>query len=120
MKLVLSASGPTLESPLDPRFGRTPYLIVCDLDAETFEVLDNTGSQQAVQGAGIQTAKVVAQVGAGALVTGHCGPKAYRVLQAAGVQVFTSTAPTIADALQAYRSGSLQPLAGADVQGHWA
>ena len=44
-----------------------------------------------VQGAGIQAAQTVIGRGAEALITGFCGPKAFRVLTAAKVQVLTGT-----------------------------
>ena len=64
--------------------------------------------------------QAVAAGGAQALVTGHCGPKAFRVLAAAGVKVYTSDAPTVAAALELYREGKLKESVAADVEGHWA
>jgi predicted Fe-Mo cluster-binding NifX family protein len=120
MTIVLTTSGSDLDGPLDRRFGRAPRLLVYDLDAETFTVVDNRQTLDAAQGAGIQAAEIVARLGAGALVTGHCGPKAYRVLQAAGVEVYCSEAATVGAALAQYRAGELTAAAAADVEGHWA
>jgi len=119
MKIAFSTSGETLESPLDPRFGRAPKFLVYDLDGETFDVVDNQRNLNAAQGAGIQSAETVARLGAQALVTGHCGPKAFRVLQAAGIKIYTAEAPTVASALELYRSGKLTEAKAADVDGHW-
>jgi predicted Fe-Mo cluster-binding NifX family protein len=119
MKVVFTTSGTSLQAPLDSRFGRTPKFLVYDVDRETFEVIDNKQNLDAVQGAGIQSAEAVARLGAGALVTGHCGPKAFRVLQAAGIKVFNVAAPTVADALERYRAGKLTEAKSADVEGHW-
>jgi len=52
-------------------------------------------------------------------VTGHCGPKAFRVLLAAGVKVYTTDALTVSAALEHYRSGKLTEAKAADVEGHW-
>jgi predicted Fe-Mo cluster-binding NifX family protein len=52
-------------------------------------------------------------------VTGHCGPKAFRVLLAAGIKVYATGAPTVAAALELYRSGKLTEAKAADVDGHW-
>lgn len=119
MKVAFTTSGNDLNAPLDSRFGRAPKFLVYDLDTNTFSVIDNRQNLNAAQGAGIQSAETVARSGAGGVVTGHCGPKAFRVLSAAGVGVFTTDAPTVAAALERYRAGELAETKGADVEGHW-
>ena len=119
MKIAFSTSGADLSAPLDTRFGRAPKFLVYDTDAATFELVDNTQNLNAAQGAGIQSAQRVAGTGAQALVSGHCGPKAFLVLQTAGIKVYTSNARTIADALKAYQDGQLAEIKSADVEGHW-
>lgn len=52
-------------------------------------------------------------------MTGHCGPKAFRVLSAAGVKVYDTDQPTVAAALEAFKAGWLKPAESADVEGHW-
>lgn len=120
MKIAFTASGEALESALDSRFGRAPKFIVYDLEKESFEVMDNEINMNAAQGAGVQSAQRVARSGAGALVTGHCGPKAFRVLKAAGIKVYTSNAAKVEEALKLYREGKLAEAESADVEGHWA
>jgi len=119
MKIAFTTAGETLDAPLDSRFGRAARFLVYDLDSKTFEVIDNQQNLNAAQGAGIQSAETVARLGAKSLVTGHCGPKAFRVLLAAGIKVYTTEAPTIAAALEEYRSGKLAEANSADVEGHW-
>jgi predicted Fe-Mo cluster-binding NifX family protein len=54
------------------------------------------------------------------VVTGHCGPNAYRALQTAGVQVYTGLAEgTVRDAVRKYQAGLLREAAGVDIQPHW-
>jgi len=119
MKIAFTTSGETPDAPLDSRFGRAAKFLLYDLESETFEVIDNQQNLNAAQGAGIQSAETVARLGAKSLVTGHCGPKAFRVLLAAGIKVYTTEAPTIAAALEEYRSGKLAEANSADVEGHW-
>ena len=120
MKVIVSASGKTLEAPVDPRFGRAAYFILADTDSGAFEAHDNAQNLNAAQGAGIQAAETIARLGAEVVITGHCGPKAFRTLQAAGVQVVTGATGTVAEAVAAWKAGRLKPVAGADVEGHWA
>ena len=119
MKIVFTTAGETLESPMDSRFGRAPKFLIYDLGSGAFEVVDNEQNLNAAQGAGIQSAETVARLGAKVLVTGHCGPKAFRVLQAAGIKIYSTDAPTVAAALDLYRSGRLMEAKAADVEGHW-
>lgn len=120
MKIVFTTSGSDLAAPLDSRFGRAPKFLVYDLDTDTFTVIDNRQNLNAAQGAGIQSAETVARTGAKGLVTGHCGPKAFRVLSAAGIKIYPCNAPTVAAALEEYRAGKLVEAGSADVEGHWA
>jgi predicted Fe-Mo cluster-binding NifX family protein len=119
MKVAFSTSGNTLNDPLDRRFGRAPKFLVYDTETESFEVVDNEQNLNAPQGAGIQSAQTVAGTGAGHLVTGHCGPNAFKVLQAAGIKIYNADAATVADALKLFLSGALKPSGSADVEGHW-
>ncbi|MFP4502900.1 MAG: NifB/NifX family molybdenum-iron cluster-binding protein [Candidatus Hydrogenedentota bacterium] len=119
MKIAITTSGDSLAAPFEQRFGRAPKYIVYDLDNDSFEAVDNTQNLNAPQGAGIQAAQNVAQTGAQAVISGHCGPKAFSVLKTAGITVYTSDAETVADALDCYRAGKLAPAEDADVEGHW-
>jgi predicted Fe-Mo cluster-binding NifX family protein len=120
MKIAFTTSGKELGSPLDARFGRASGFLVYDMESEKIYIVDNTVNLNAAQGAGIQAAKIIAASGVDAIVTGHCGPKAYRALKAAGIKVYTSDSATIEDALEKYRKGGLTELKSADVEGHWA
>lgn len=120
MKYAISTVGETLDSAMDPRFGRTRYFLFCDSESKTVEAVANTQNLQAVQGAGIQSAVRVAENGADIVLTGHCGPKAFRVLKEAGIKVYLTTAATAAEAVQLFESGALTEADGADVEGHWA
>lgn len=120
MKIAFSTSGAELSAPLDTRFGRAAKFLVYDTETKSFDVIDNAQNLNAAQGAGIQSAQNVAASGAQALVSGHCGPKAFRVLNAAGVKAYTSNAATVQEALDQYQAGALTELKAADVEGHWA
>jgi predicted Fe-Mo cluster-binding NifX family protein len=119
VKIAFTTSGETLEAPLDGRFGRASKFILYDLGKDYFELIDNRQNLNATQGAGIQSAETVARSGAECLVTGHCGPKAFRVLSAAGITVYSCGEATVTDALKAFRGGALKKMESADVEGHW-
>ena len=119
MKIAISAAGKTLDSQVDPRFGRAAGFIIYDMETGTFEYKDNSQNLNAMQGAGIQSAKHLSDLGAGALITGHCGPKAFTALKAAGVKIFTGAAGTVAEAIEKFKHGELAEARDADVEGHW-
>jgi predicted Fe-Mo cluster-binding NifX family protein len=117
MKLAVSTTGQDLEAPLDPRFGRCSYFLIIDPDTMEFEVFDN-GSAALGSGAGIQAAQFVSAKGAGAVITGHCGPKAMEVLSAGGIQVFAGQNGSIRDVVSAYKNGRLTPTTAATTEAH--
>lgn len=119
MKIAITASGPQLSSPVDARFGRAKYLLIVNTDDLSVTAVDNRAGMNAEQGAGIQAAQGVIDNGAEALVTGHCGPKAFRALQAAEIPVYLTQATTVDEAVTAFQGGKLAQTAAADVEGHW-
>jgi predicted Fe-Mo cluster-binding NifX family protein len=119
MKIAFTTSGNDLNAPLDSRFGRAPKFLIYDLEAKTFEIIDNEQNLNAAQGAGIQSAQNIARLGVKALVTGHCGPKAFRVLEAAGIKIYNTSAAAVKEALELYIAGKLAEATSSDVEGHW-
>lgn len=119
MKIAFTTTGQDTGAAMDSRFGRAGRFLIYDTESGTAVAIDNRQNLNAAQGAGIQAAETVVKSGAQALVTGHCGPKAFRVLSAAGVAVYTTDAPTIADALAKFQAGTLERAESADVEGHW-
>lgn len=119
MKIAITSTDGTMEGMVDERFGRARKLIVYDMGAGSFEVAENSTQMNLAQGAGIQAAQNVVNLGVGAVISGHLGPKAFQVLRSAGVEAYSAVDMTVVDAVKQYREGSLNKLAGADVQGHW-
>lgn len=119
MKIAIPANGNNAESMIDARFGRSPWFLIFDSETSTWQAIENSPDLQAVQGAGIQSAETIIQNGATALLTPHCGPKAFRVLQAAGIEVYLGVSGKVADALAEFQSGGLTSASAADVEGHW-
>jgi predicted Fe-Mo cluster-binding NifX family protein len=120
MKVAVSAEGKTLDSPVDQRFGRAAWFVVADTETGQIEAVRNDQNMQAAQGAGVQAGSAVANHGVGAVLTGHCGPKAFRVLAGAGVRVYVGVTGTVGQALEDLKAGRLTQAERADVEGHWA
>jgi len=120
MKIAVTSTGTTLDAEVDPRFGRCKVFLLVDTESGAVEAVDNAQILNAAQGAGIQAAEAVANRGVEAVLTGHCGPKAFRTLSAAGVKVYVGVEGTARAAVESFTSGALQPAQNADVEGHWA
>jgi predicted Fe-Mo cluster-binding NifX family protein len=106
MKIAASASGPSLEDPVDPRFGRCACFLIIDTGTLEFEMIDNTGRNLS-GGAGIEAARRVADQGVTHVLTGTCGPNAEKVLSAAGIGIVEDCTGTVREAVERFRSGSV-------------
>ena len=118
MRIAISATGPTLEAEVDPRFGRCQYFIIADPETKEFEAVENS-SAMASGGAGISAGQAIASKGVAALLTGNCGPNAYQVLSAAGIQVITGVSGKVREVIDAYQAGKFQASGKANVPDHF-
>ncbi len=119
MKIAVTSKGKDLDSQVDPRFGRAAYIIVVDTFSLRFDVVDNSENVNAFKGAGIQAATAVSEKGASALLTGYCGPNAFKTLNAAGIQVANDIKGSVRDAVAAFNEGRVSFSTEANVDGQW-
>jgi len=119
MKIAITSQGDTLDSAVDPRFGRAKYFIIFNTITKTFAVENNSQNLNAAQGAGIQAAQNVIETGVELVITGHCGPKAFKVLNAGNIQIVTDAKDTVQNAITDLQNGKLEIADSADVEGHW-
>ena len=119
MKLAITSKGTDLDSEVDPRFGRAAYILIVDTFSLEIQVLDNSENVNAFKGAGIQAATMVCDKGVDAMLTGFCGPNAFKVLNAAGVKVASDVAGTVREAINAFNAGKISFADAANVEGHW-
>jgi predicted Fe-Mo cluster-binding NifX family protein len=118
MKLVITSEGESLQSPVDPRFGRAKFFVVIDTETQVVTAIQNAVNLNAIQGAGIQAGKTIVELGIKSLITGHIGPKAFATLQSGNVEVYTGATGTVADAVEQLKNGQLKKAQSADVEGH--
>ena len=115
MKIAVTAAGDQLSSDVVPRFGRCKYFIIVDTDSMAFEAVLNTPG---AGGAGIAAGELVAAHGVKAVLTGDCGPNAFQVLSAAGIEVITGVSGKVQDVVEDYKSGKLKSISQPSVQPH--
>ena len=119
MIIAVTSRGKDLAGEVDPRFGRATHLLLVDSETMDFQVVENQQSLNLPQGAGIQAAQNVANHEPEVVLTGNCGPKAFKTLQAAGIKVVVGVSGKIEEAIQAYLRGDFEHAKDANVDGHW-
>lgn len=119
MIIAFTARGNSSVDLLDSRFGRAKFILLYDSEKKNWSAIDNQVNLEAAQGAGIQTAQRIVDQNVNVVVTGNCGPKAYRVLQAADIEVYSSQELSLDQVLKLYESQKLTLLNEANVESHW-
>lgn len=121
MRIAVTSKGTDLQAAVDPRFGRAAYILVVDSETRDVEVIDNQKNAEAFKGAGIQAAAGLSDRKVDVLLTGYCGPNAFKTLQAAGIRVANdaNTFGTVEAAVEAFTLGRLAFITEANVEAHW-
>jgi predicted Fe-Mo cluster-binding NifX family protein len=118
MKIVVTATDPSLDGAVDPRFGRCPYFVIVETDDLAFEAVENPNVMLG-GGAGIQSAQFMNEKGVRFVLTGNCGPNAYRTLSAAGIEVIIGCSGLVRDVVEQFKAGRLDAADEANVAGHF-
>ncbi len=116
MKIAITAEDVTLESRVDPKFGRCRYFLIADIENEG---LTHEGLSQAVKnegaiqghGAGIKAAKQLGELGVKAVLTGEVGPNAADVLEQLGIKAYHASG-TAKESVEKFRNNELKAIAG--------
>jgi predicted Fe-Mo cluster-binding NifX family protein len=106
-KICITAAGNSLDSMVDPRFGRCSFFIIVDLDTLKFEAIDNLNID-AMGGAGVQSAQLVMEKGVKTVLTGNVGPNAFQALHAAEIEIIIGISGKVKDVLDKYKQGGLK------------
>lgn len=119
MKIAVTATGKDIESTMDPRFGRAQYILILEQDGTLLEAIDNAENFNAMRGAGIQAGKILADKKVNVLITGYCGPNAFKTLSAAGIQVAVEQSGTVREAVDRLKRNELKFADQPNVEAHW-
>jgi predicted Fe-Mo cluster-binding NifX family protein len=111
MRTAFTSKGTDWDSMMDPRFGRTEFLLVYDEENGELIHFDNRSIDDVAHGAGPRTAQKLFELKADVLITGNGpGGNAASVLEKAGIKVFTGAGEmTVREALKAYKNNTLHP-----------
>jgi predicted Fe-Mo cluster-binding NifX family protein len=110
MKIVFTSKGSTWDSIMDPRFGRTDYLIQYDEENDKLELLDNKDSENHAHGVGPKTVQKLFDFGADILITGNGpGGNAAMVLKNSGIKTYIGAGDlTVKEAYEYFKKGQLK------------
>ena len=111
MKIAISSTGKTLESEIDPRFGRCGYFLIVEIKdkkIKEFKAIENTAKAQ-MGGAGVTAGEIVANEKVDAVITTNLGPRAISVFSQFKIKVYSGKGK-IQDVVQDFIKGKLKVL----------
>ncbi len=110
--IVVTSTGPTLDSIVDTRFGRCAYFIavkVVENKIKGFSSYPNKGATQ-FGGAGIVAAQQALDLGAEKIIAGAVGPNAMRVFSTSDVEIYAAPAVSVKSAVEQLIGGKLRKI----------
>ncbi|MCD4833435.1 MAG: NifB/NifX family molybdenum-iron cluster-binding protein [Bacteroidales bacterium] len=110
MKIAFTAKGTEWESEMDPRFGRTEFILVYDDEKDEFTSFDNREIENEAHGAGPKTSQKLFEMGPEVLITGNGpGGNAATVLEKAGIEIYIGAGQmSVKEAYEAYKNKNLK------------
>ncbi|MGQ8336123.1 NifB/NifX family molybdenum-iron cluster-binding protein [Sunxiuqinia sp. A32] len=93
MKVAITATGNTMKSELDERFGRCSYLAIHDFDTHLTEFIKNP-NKEAEEGAGPATVQLIASKEVTKIISGEFGGKVKKILDDLQIQMIMFNGPT--------------------------
>jgi len=116
-KVCVTSAGASAQDAVDPRFGRCAYFMISDGPRTNLKAVENT-ARALGNGAGIQAAQMLANMGITIVLTGDLGPNAFRVLRATGIRTFRTHGGTVQQAVADYFEAKLTEIDGPTGPGH--
>lgn len=109
MKLAFTATGTDWDAKIDPRFGRTDYLVFYQEEDGTLNSIDNRSIVSVEHGAGPKTAQKIFEQAPQVLITGNGpGGNAAAILKQVNLKIFVGAGGmTVREAYEAYQKGQL-------------
>jgi len=111
MKIAISSTDEGLESNVSDVFGRCPYFIIAEIENDKIIKTETIKNESADQpgGAGVSTAKLMAEKDADVVIAGNTGPRALDVLKQFNIEIYIGEG-IIKDVLQRYIDGKLKKI----------
>lgn len=110
MKIAFTTTGTEWDSMMDPRFGRTEYILIYDDEKNNLIHFDNKSIEGEAHGAGPKTAQQLIEMEPDVLITGNGpGGNASSVLEQVRTKIFIGAGEmTVKQAYDAYKKNELK------------
>ena len=102
--IAISSTGNTLDSEVDPNFGKAEWFIIINTETMEFEAIKGIGETMEA-GAGRAAAEIIIGTGVEGVLTGVIGGNTASILSAAGIYVFTGASGIVEYAIEQYKLG---------------
>lgn len=112
MRIAFTAKGTEWASMMDPRFGRTQFIIIYDEENQQLTSFDNSSRENEAHGAGTSTAQKIFELNPDVLITGNGpGENASNALKQINMKIFIEAHDmTVKQAFELYKNGELKEL----------
>ncbi|MCF6265895.1 MAG: NifB/NifX family molybdenum-iron cluster-binding protein [Desulfuromusa sp.] len=107
MLIAITALENSLQSEIDPRFGRAAYYMIINTETGEVTAHNNSDGVGAANGAGTGAAQILSEYGVEALYTGSVGPKAAEVLNQAKIPYYENITGTVQGVLDQLKAGGI-------------
>ncbi len=107
MLIAITALENSLQSEIDPRFGRAAYYMIINTETDEVTIHNNSDGVGASNGAGTGAAQTLSEYGVEALYTGSVGPKAAEVLNQAKIPYYENITGTVQSVLDQLKAGGV-------------
>ena len=112
-RVVLPSNGQSVDSVIDPAFGRTHYFVIVEIvegKIQDYDAVENAGYNE-FRGAGIRAAQQVANLKPTAVIASDIGPNSYGVLSQFNIPVYRASG-SIKNAITEFINGKLSLYEG--------
>ena len=110
MKIAFTTKGTEWNSMMDPRLGRTEFILLYDEETDELSHYDNSAIENIAHGAGPQTVQKLFKLNPDILITGNGpGGNAAAVLRNTPLKIYIGAGDmTVKEAFTAYKNGKLR------------
>lgn len=109
MKICISSTGNSMESTMDPRFGRCEFFAIVDTESNETKLIDNAAAKSG-GGAGIAAGQLMVDNDVEVLITGNVGPNANDVLKAAKIKIVRGKKVSLKENLEMFKKNELETI----------
>jgi len=99
MKIAITSEGNTLDSFIDPRFGRCAFFVVYDTDTQDVEFFSNPAKESS-EGAGPAAVQFVAAKGVKKVIAGEFGGKIKSLFDTLQIEMLTDKGKAISEIIK--------------------